>query len=102
MIGIELDHDEQWMKHVMSACIGFRKRPPIPCVASYIKVPRSGRLHLRNLFLLTEGVRSRKLSDHRIEKGDRRELLSDARQPEVDIPEQWLRPNFQLNRLNNS
>lgn len=78
------------------------KVPAKACLKTYIKVPRSGRLHLRNLFLLTEGVRSRKLSDHRIEKGDRRELLSDARQPEVDIPEQWLRPNFQLNRLNNS
>ena len=90
------------MKHVMSADIGFTKRPPIPCVAAYIKIPRSGRLHLRNLFLLPEGVRSRKHSDHQIEKGERRELLSDPRQPEVDIPEQWLRPNFQLNRLNNS
>ena len=34
--------------------------------------------------------------------GRQRELLSEARQPEVDIPEQWLRPNFQLNRPNNS
>ena len=25
------------MKHVMSADIGFPKRPPIPCVAAYIK-----------------------------------------------------------------
>ena len=69
------------MKHVMSADIGFPKRPPIPCVAAYIKIPRSGRLHLRNLFLLPEGVRSRKHSDHQIEKGERRELLSDPRQP---------------------
>ena len=67
MIGIELDHDEQWMKHVMSACIGFGKRPPIPYVAAYITIPRSGWLHLRNLFLLPEGVRLGRLSDHRIE-----------------------------------
>ena len=66
MIGIELDQDEQWMKHVMSDCIGFRKRPPIPCVAAYIKIPRSDWLHLRNLFLLPESVRLRRLSNHRI------------------------------------
>lgn len=76
------------MKHVMSADIGFPKRPPMPYVAAYKKaIPRSGRLHKRNLFFLPEGVRSRKLSDHRIEKEDKKELLSNAHQPEVDIPD---------------
>ena len=28
-------------------------------------------------------------------KGREEGALSDPRQPEVDIPEQWLRPNFQ-------
>jgi len=103
MIGIELDN-EQWMKHVRyerGYRFSYTSTYPI-CGCLLKKISRSGRLHLRNLFLPPEGVPSRKLSDHRIEKGDRREVLSDAREPEVDIPEQWFSPNFQLNRLNNS